>query len=250
MKTVTDSAFRGSGISRHAVTLLMAWLATLSASAVNPPADITPPPSIAADDVDPYLAYLESLDSRDAACHEHSATLRSLLTERERLARTFLDAAPAVRADLIGAMEALDQRIEEAETALENGLARSEPGDAPGLAPLPVVDVQALRKQSQRWRKPIYPPVPPPLVIPELPVTAGEAAYLDYLLVRAGDSTFAQALVADVASLLHERRELAYRHAHSRALERARLEGTIRAVSLHVRISARAVAEGIPVGGW
>jgi hypothetical protein len=251
MKTATHTPFTRNRVLRHAATaLLLAGLAALTASAVNPPANVPAPAAPSAVAIDPYLAYLESLDTRSASCLEHSFALRALLAERERLAYTFLQATPTGRADLTRAMEALDQRIEAAETALETSVAATEPGDAPNLAPPPEVDIEAIRAQSQRWRKPMYLPLPPPLVIPELPAPTSEALYLDYLTVRAGDSKFAQDLVANVTTLLHERRELAYRHAHSRAHERARIEGTLRAISLQVRTSAGAIAEGATVSGW
>jgi hypothetical protein len=251
MKTVTPIlTMPGRSLCCAAVALFVIGFSSGPAIAVDPPPNVNRPNAPVAVATDPYLAYLASLDDRNAICRERSSALRTLLAERERVAREFFRILPADRAQVIGAMEKLDRQIDDAETSLETSVAATEPTDAPNLAPPPVIDLEAIREQSKRWRRPIYLPMPPPLVIPALPAPPREALYLDYLSVRAGSSKFAQSLVADVTRLLHERRELAYRHAHARAHERARIEDTIRAVSLHVRISSRAAAEAVVVNNW
>jgi hypothetical protein len=215
-----------------------------------PNPDTVAPAAPATSTTDPYRAFLESLDTRNAACREHSQALRTLLADREQLLRSYFRTPSNARAELTAAIGTIDRQIAIAESRLEAALATTEPGDAPGLAPVPVVDIDAIREQSRRWRRPIYLPMPPPLVIPELPTPAGEQLYLDYLGARAGSSLFARDLVLDVSQLLHERRELAYRHAHARAHERAQLERMIGAVSLHLRNTAGAIADGVTVTGW
>jgi hypothetical protein len=251
MKTATHISFSADRpLSRPLVGLIAAGLVITSGFALEPPTVpkagvVTPAPAS-----NPYVNYVSSLEDRDLVCRAHSVALRRLLTERAAHLREFAIAPTTERSSLAARIEKIDYQIGETEVALETAISATQPGDAPGLAPAPVIDLNSIREQSKRWRRPIYLPAPARLVVPELPAPEDESRYLDYLAERAGDSRFAHALVADVARLLHQRRELAYRHAHSRALERARLENTLRAVSLHLRITASAVTEGAKVTSW
>jgi hypothetical protein len=256
MKTVTTTRPAPHRVVWSAATVLaLGGLVSTSAIAITPttgaPGQDVDKPVIATDPaVDPYLAYLEALDVRGDICRQRSTELRVLLRLREMLAHQFAETPVTARGEVAAEMENLDRKIDTAESALEASLASSEPTDAPGYVPPPPVDREKLSAQAWRTGRTIYPPVPQPSPLPALPAPPREALYLAYLSARAGDSTFAQGLVADITQQLRQRREMAYRYSRASAADRQGLETAISAVSQRIRASARAAAEQPSIADW
>jgi hypothetical protein len=113
-----------------------------------------------------------------------------------------------------------------------------------------VIDVEGLRKIARHNRELIELDIPRPAPLPALSAPPREAMFLDFLAARAGDSAFAQNLVADVARMLQQRRELTYRDLTARADERVAIESAISAVSHHIRESSRLAAQAATVSHW
>jgi hypothetical protein len=212
---------------------------------------------------DPYLAYLDELAGHSPSCKSQTDAVRKMLSALDEHIANYAAAAGDKREDVVAAIAKLTPDLRKAERNLAECFELIALGGedsklwtdvkAPPVPEPPEVVVaeetpegeEEPRRRRDRSRRDEEMAVPPPVpAFPAIPpAPPRELAFLELLQQEAGDGTFSAAFVADVESLLGERRQLALRFLQAREEERPTINFVISVVSRRMHQAADAILD-------